>query len=63
MRLAATALVLGYYAALGWLLGGSTGLVLGCVPAAVVLGVIEPALRVVSGPVSPRPRRRSLPRR
>ena len=50
MRLVGTALVLGYYAALG------------CVPAAVVLGVIEPALQVVSGPVPPRPRR-PLPRR
>ena len=57
-----TALVLGYYAALGWLLGGSTGLALGCVPAAVVLGVIEPAQQVVSGPVPPRSRR-PLPRR
>ena len=63
MRLVGTALVLGYYAGLGWLLGGPLGLALGCVPAAVVLGVIAPALRVASGPVPPRSQRRPLPQR
>ena len=61
MRLAGTVLVLGYYAGLGWLLGGPLGLALGCVPAAVILGVIEPALRVASGPAPSR--RRPRPRR
>ncbi len=49
MRLAGTALVIGYYTGLGWLLGGPLGLALGCVPAAVVLGIMEPALGAAGG--------------
>ena len=63
MWLIGTALVVGYYAGLGWLLGGALGLALGCALAAVILGVIEPGLRTASGPVPPRAQRRPLPRR
>ena len=55
MRLVGTAMVVGYYVGLGWLLGRPLGLGLACIPAAVVLGIIEPALRIASGPASSRP--------
>ena len=58
MQLVGTALVVGYYTGLGWLLGGALGLALGCALAAVALGVIAPALRVEGGPVPSRPRPR-----